>query len=210
MAASKHLIALLRSHIDGDNEQFLSVAMQVAAHEARQGHGNLAQQLRDLVDEARSLKQSRASRPVPIAQPKGDLAALISVNYSDTRLASMVLPKRPEESVDRFRRRVNAAAREEDERVARAGNDEGWVLGPRLRDRGSLHSDVWRGTAADLANRHAIGVFPVGGWWREKPKLERADHRVRYALIVSLRANVEIDLYTEIANAVGIEIDVET
>jgi|TARA_R110000772_G_scaffold268526_1_gene395904 SpoVK/Ycf46/Vps4 family AAA+-type ATPase len=92
MTASKHLIALLRSHIDGDNEQFLSVAMQVAAHEARQGHGNLALQLRDLVDEARSLKQSRASRPVPLAQPKGDLAALISASYSDTRLASMVLP----------------------------------------------------------------------------------------------------------------------
>ncbi len=91
MAASKHLIALLRSHIEGDNEQFWSVAMQVAAHEARQGHGNLAKQLRDLVDEARSLKTSRASRPVPFAQPKGDLAALISASYSDARLASMVL-----------------------------------------------------------------------------------------------------------------------
>ena len=116
--------------------------------------------------------------------------------------------KRPEESLERFRRRLNAAARDEDERVAGGGNDEGWVLGPRLRDRGSLHSDVWRGTGADLASRHAIGVFPVGGWWREKPKLERANRRGRYALVVSLRANVEIDLYTEIANAVGIEIDV--
>ena len=116
--------------------------------------------------------------------------------------------KRPEESLERFRRRLNAAARDEDERVAGGGNDEGWVLGPRLRDRGSLHSDVWRGTGANLASRHAIGVFPVGGWWREKPKLERANRRGRYALVVSLRANVEIDLYTEIANAVGIEIDV--
>lgn len=116
--------------------------------------------------------------------------------------------KRPEESLERFRRRLNAAARDEDERVAGGGNDEGWVLGPRLRDRGSLHSDVWRGTGTDLASRHAIGVFPVGGWWREKPKLERANRRGRYALVVSLRANVEIDLYTEIANAVGIEIDV--
>ena len=92
MAASKHLIALLRSHIAGDNEQFLSVAMQVAAHEARQGHGILAKQLRDLVDEARLPKVSRANRPVPFAQPKGELAALISASYSDTRLANMVLP----------------------------------------------------------------------------------------------------------------------
>lgn len=102
MAASKHLIALLRSHIDGDNEQFLSVAMQVAAHEARQGHGNLAKQLRDLVDEARLLKASKASRPVPFAQPKGELAALISASYSDTRLASMVLPTALEERLKRI------------------------------------------------------------------------------------------------------------
>lgn len=102
MTASKHLIALLRSHIDGNNEQFLSVAMQVAAHEARQGHGNLAKQLRDLVDEARTLKASRASRPVPFAQPKGDLAALISASYSDTRLSSMVLPTPLEDRLKRI------------------------------------------------------------------------------------------------------------
>ncbi|KUO62639.1 MAG: ATPase [Alphaproteobacteria bacterium BRH_c36] len=102
MTASKHLIALLRSHIDGDNEQFLSVAMQVAAHEARQGHGNLAQQLRDLVDEARSRKARRSNRPVPLAQPKGDLAALVSASYADTRLSSMVLPEELEQRLKRI------------------------------------------------------------------------------------------------------------
>ena len=92
MTASKHLIALLRSHISGDDEQFLSVALQVAAHEARQGHGKLAIQLRDIVEEARSRQSDFAKRPVPITQPKGDLAALLSATYPDTRLASMVLP----------------------------------------------------------------------------------------------------------------------
>lgn len=118
--------------------------------------------------------------------------------------------KRAEESFDRFRRRVNAAAREEDEQVAGGGNDDGWVLGPRLRDRGSLHSDIWRGTAADLANRHGIGIYPVGGWWREKPKLERANRTVRYALIIKLRAEADVNLYAEIMNAVGIEVDIDT
>lgn len=102
MTASKHLIALLRSHIDGDNEQFLSVAMQVAAHEARIGHGALAQQLRDLVDEARTRKAIRSKRPVPLAQPKGDLAALISASYSDTRLSSMILPEALAERLKRI------------------------------------------------------------------------------------------------------------
>lgn len=93
MTAAKHLIALLRSHIDGDDEQFLSVAMQVAAHEARQGHGKLAQQLKGLVDDARQRQVKRSNSPVPLAQPKGDLAALVSATYSDTRLSGMILPE---------------------------------------------------------------------------------------------------------------------
>jgi hypothetical protein len=118
--------------------------------------------------------------------------------------------KRPEESLQNFRRRVNAAARDEDEQVVGGGNDDGWVLGPRLRDRGSLHADIWRGTATDLSNRHGIGVYPVGGWWREKPRLERTNRRARYALVVSLRAGVDVDLYTEIVNAIGIEVDIDS
>jgi SpoVK/Ycf46/Vps4 family AAA+-type ATPase len=101
MTASRHLIALLKSHIDGDDEHFLSVAIQVAAHEARQGHGKLAQELRDLVDEARQRSNERGKKPVPLAQPKGELASLVSVSYSDTRLSSMVLPADLEERLKR-------------------------------------------------------------------------------------------------------------
>lgn len=92
MTAAKHLIALLRSHISRDDEQFLSVALQVAAHEARQGHGRLAIQLREIVEEARSREIAPAKRPFPIPSPQGDLSALLSATHSDTRLASMVLP----------------------------------------------------------------------------------------------------------------------
>jgi SpoVK/Ycf46/Vps4 family AAA+-type ATPase len=101
MTASRHLIALLKSHIDGDNEHFLSVALQVAAHEARSGHGKLAQELRDLVDEARLRSKEGRKKPVPLAQPKGELAGLISVSYSDTRLSGMVLPPELEERLKR-------------------------------------------------------------------------------------------------------------
>jgi len=101
MTASRHLIALLKSHIDGDSEHFLSVAMQVAAHEARQGHGKLAQELRDLVDDARQRTKERGKKPVPLAQPKGELAGLVSVSYSDTRFSSMVLPGDLEERLKR-------------------------------------------------------------------------------------------------------------
>ena len=117
--------------------------------------------------------------------------------------------KRSEETVDAFRRRINREAREENKQHGASGYDEGWFFGPRLRDRGSLHSDIWKGTAVELASRHAIVVYPTGGWWREKPALQRAERQVRYALVVSLRTLVDVDLYTPITTAVSIPVEVE-
>jgi hypothetical protein len=114
--------------------------------------------------------------------------------------------KRSEEGIDAFRRRINAAIHDDRTRHAASGAEDGWFLGPRLRDRGSLHSDIWTGTAADLASRHAIAVYPVGGWWREKAPLRRYERQVRYALIVSLRAPQAIDLYTPIRAAVPVPV----
>jgi SpoVK/Ycf46/Vps4 family AAA+-type ATPase len=94
MTTSRHIVALLRSHIDGDEDRFLTVATQLAAHEARQGHGKLAQELRELVDTARGKGIAvgrRGAGPVPLAQPKGELSNLLSARYSDIRLNSMVL-----------------------------------------------------------------------------------------------------------------------
>jgi hypothetical protein len=58
----------------------------------------------------------------------------------------------PTESLDEFRGRINRLVREEDEEIALTESDSAdWVLGPALRSKGSLHSDIWRGTDADLA-----------------------------------------------------------
>ena len=54
MATADQLKALVRSHASGDENQFYSVALQVAARAARSGHNKLAQELRDLVDEAKA------------------------------------------------------------------------------------------------------------------------------------------------------------
>ena len=54
MASADQLKALLKSHLEGDDDRFFSVAMQVAAHEAKLGHGKLAEELRTLIDEAKA------------------------------------------------------------------------------------------------------------------------------------------------------------
>jgi hypothetical protein len=119
--------------------------------------------------------------------------------------------KRALESVDDFRGRINAAAVAEEEGLppVLAGADN-WYLG-RIRNVGSIHSDYWRGTAAELAQRSAIGVYPVGGWWKENPSHERYDRTVRYALVVSIRAvNSAIDIYTPVRAQIGVPIELAT
>ncbi len=93
MASAEQLKALFQSHLDRDDAQFHAVAMQVAAHEAKLGHGKLARELRALIDEAKKKKASPENqfRPVPISQPKGELSALLAASYPKLRLPDIVL-----------------------------------------------------------------------------------------------------------------------
>jgi hypothetical protein len=119
--------------------------------------------------------------------------------------------KRPYESEDDFRVRINAAARDEEEGTRVGGDDRGWLIGKQNRHKGSLHSDIWRGSAADLASRGTLAVYPALGWWRTRPRLERYDSAARYALIVSIRApEIDIDLYNAIANQIAVPVTVES
>lgn len=126
--------------------------------------------------------------------------------------------KQPLETDDAFRSRLSQAIdAEEEERTSSVSGSEGWSLGPRARNSGSVHSDLWTGTATDLARRGAIGIYPVGGWWREQKRLERYNNAARYSLIVSIRApDQDVDIYTPVRVALGIgvpssiDIEIET
>ncbi len=122
--------------------------------------------------------------------------------------------KRPTETLDDFRLRLgNAAAREEGEDAPQAetGADNRWYIGSRLRNSGSLHADIWEGTGADLAASGYIGITPVGGWWKENNRRDRADLPVRYALLVSLNTDaVATDIYSPIAAQIGIPVAIAT
>ena len=118
--------------------------------------------------------------------------------------------KRPPESIDDFRRRINLAARDEGRGTHHSSSDPSWLIGSQGCHRGSLHSDIWRGTAADLASRGNIAVYPATGWWKTRHALEKYDQIARYALIVSIKApEVDVDLYTEIENLITTPVKVE-
>jgi hypothetical protein len=120
--------------------------------------------------------------------------------------------KRPTETLEDFQQRLsNAAAREEGDDVPQpeAGADDRWYIGSKLRNSGSLHADIWEGSGADLAASGYIGITPVGGWWKDNNRRDRADLPVRYALLVSLRTDaVATDIYTPIAAQIGIPVEI--
>lgn len=105
MATADQIKALIKSHLDGDDDRFRAVAIQVAAHAARQGRGQVATEIKALIDEAHAkARQKRAPRPIPLATPKGELAGLLSVSYPETRLGDMVLDENVEGRLKRILR----------------------------------------------------------------------------------------------------------
>lgn len=109
MASAEQLKALLQSHLEGDDTRFFSVAMQVAAHEARLGHGKLARDLRAMIDDAK--RRRGAGSPVPISRPRGELANLLEASCPKARLADMILSKALSEQIERVIREQRHAAR---------------------------------------------------------------------------------------------------
>jgi hypothetical protein len=116
------------------------------------------------------------------------------------------------ESADEFRKRLNKRALDEGEgRPPASADSADWFLGDQTRHKGSLHSDIWFGMAADLAEREVIGVFPVGGWWREQKARDRSHLGARYALAVSVETDaVGVDIWTPVAVQLGVPIEVTT
>ncbi|MDX8404582.1 MAG: S8 family peptidase [Mariprofundus sp.] len=116
--------------------------------------------------------------------------------------------RRPLESEPAFHQRINKQARDEEYQSGATQDSGEWMLGEKLCKNGSIHSDTWHGTAAELAARRHIAVFPVAGWWKERSNLERWGKQARYALIVTIRTpEVETDIYTPVASQISVTIE---
>lgn len=137
MASADQLKALLESFVERDDQRFFSGAMQVAAHEARLGHGKLAEELRAAMDEAKRRRGTGVASPVPIARPRGQLAGLLAVSNSGNRPAQMVLAEDLDRLCTSYRARgeaVSGLVRLHEEERARLGM-RGPVPGSRQRPR---------------------------------------------------------------------------
>ena len=119
--------------------------------------------------------------------------------------------KRAQETAEAFVKLINKAAREEDYDANHLGETGEWMLkgNTSLRSLGSLRSNIWSGTAADLAARGQVVVVPTYGWWNKRPNLQGYVKACHYALIVSIRTP-ETDIYTPVANEINVPVVIET
>lgn len=104
------------------------------------------------------------------------------------------------EDEDEFKKRISQAIMDEAEDKSTVKNkSERWLLGTNNRNSGSIHSDVWEGTASDLSQSNLIMVYPITGWWKTRTNLKRYNSKIRYSLIITIETpEVETKLYTKI------------
>lgn len=88
MATAEQLKSLIRSHFSKESERFYTIALQMAAYEAKQGHTSLAHDIRQMIDMER-----KKSGPRVINFPK-DLKGLVLTEDSQSSKNTLVI--RPE------------------------------------------------------------------------------------------------------------------
>ncbi|WP_320171189.1 ATP-binding protein [Maridesulfovibrio sp.] len=94
MATAEQIKSLIRSHVDEDRDRFLTIALQVAAHEARKGHSAIANDIKSLVDKAKSSTQ----KVIPFNRDFNDL---VLGSTPHTRLSDIILEKSKIERIER-------------------------------------------------------------------------------------------------------------
>ncbi|MFI0154364.1 S8 family peptidase [Streptomyces lydicus] len=165
------------------------------------------EQLRELAETTVDLRVTLAYMIEPNPGRRGMLG-----RYSYTSHGLRFAIKGPTESGDAFQRRLAEQAEHESDGIGNPTAFEShshWLVGPRFRNLGSLHADIWRGSAAELADCGTLAVYPVGGWWKANKRNDRIGLPVSYALLISLRTpEVSTDLYTPIATQLGVPVEV--
>ncbi len=85
MATAEQIKSLIKSHYSDNLEQFRTVALQVAAHEAKKGHGALALDLRNILDR----EQRKVKHPIDFLPT--ELEGLILAEQTNITQSSLVM-----------------------------------------------------------------------------------------------------------------------
>lgn len=104
MATAEQIKSLIRSHISDQPEQFFTIALQVAAHEAKQGHQSLAHEIRTLVFKAKA----QPVRTIPFTP---DLDHMVLTSEPKERLGVLVQSDEMRGRIERILREYRQKAK---------------------------------------------------------------------------------------------------
>ena len=96
MATAEQLKSLIRSHFSKESERFYTLSLQVAAHEAKQGHSALAHDIRQLIDMER-----KKAGPKILNFPQ-DLKGLVLTEDSQATKNTLVMGSELKSRVDQI------------------------------------------------------------------------------------------------------------
>jgi len=96
MATAEQIKALIRSHLAENSEQFYSIALQVAAHEAQQGHGELAHEIRAIIDKAQNEKKQK------LTLFPNELRGMVLVEEPETPKSALIVPHDLQKRLERI------------------------------------------------------------------------------------------------------------
>ena len=132
-----------------------------------------------------------------------------STKYSYQSCALKFLLINPGETPENFETRTNRINIEklEDGDYEKGTGNSRWFLGADTVFKGSVHSNFWIGSAAEIASCNRLAVFPLAsGWWKQLKKQNKGNSQLRYSLIVSIETPENTtDIYTPIVTKLGIE-----
>ena len=84
MATAEQIKSLINSHFSGSDERFATIALQIAAHEARSGRTNVAEEIKRVIDNSKS-------KTVKLNPFQKDLQGLITESFPEKRLNELVI-----------------------------------------------------------------------------------------------------------------------
>lgn len=140
-----------------------------------------------------------------------------STKYSYQSCALKFLLINPTEDFENFKvrtNRINIENLKDEQGVDKLSEvdyeknpEKRWFLGAETVFKGSIHSNYWNGSAAEIASCNKLAIFPLAsGWWKQLKKQNKADSQLRYSLIVTIETpENSIDIYTPIATQVAIQ-----
>lgn len=97
MAKAEYIISLIKAHFNNEDEHFITLALQIAALEARKQHNITASEIKKIVDNFQSRNSRIKNKTLPM-----ELNWLIIESSPNSNLADLIAPKNIIEKIKRI------------------------------------------------------------------------------------------------------------